>query len=99
MSRRVITVGLALSAILTTGAATAVAATASPAAVHPSVTRMHSCAQTLYVRKQPLGQTVGTLYYGNTFDVESYDAGGSWAYGMAYGHVNQHGWVEASYLC
>ena len=105
LRRRALTAGLALGAILVAGAATTASAMASPSvrsgatAVNPAATRTHSCAQSLYVREQPLGRAIGTLYYGDTFDVERTDASGQWSYGMAYGHVNQHGWVESSWLC
>jgi hypothetical protein len=97
--------GFAVGAILVTGmltAAPAMAASeshAAPAVVRPTLTRMHVCAQDLYVRESAAGRAIGTLYQGDTFDVERYSPSGAWAYGMAYGHVNQHGWVEASWLC
>ncbi len=105
MSSRMFTVGLALSAVLTAGAATAVPAMAAPAvragttAVYPNLTRMHVCAENLYVRESAAGRAIGTLFNGDTFDVERYSPSGEWAYGMAYGHVNQHGWVMSAYLC
>jgi hypothetical protein len=64
-----------------------------------AATRHTVCASSLYVRNQPLGATIGTLFQGETFDVERYDSGGGWAYGMAYGHVNQHGWVQNGWFC
>lgn len=99
--RRRLTIGLAIGATLVT-AAPAMAAPvphAAPADVRPAVTRMHVCAQNLYVRESAAGRAIGTLYEGDTFDVERYSPSGAWAYGMAYGHVNQHGWVEAAWLC
>ncbi len=103
--RRGFAVSLAVGATLMTGAfaaapAMAVAETHSArAVVQPLTVRHHVCAQDLYVRVQPAGQAIGTLYNQETFDVESYDASGVWAYGMAYGSVNAHGWVLAQYLC
>jgi hypothetical protein len=40
----------------------------------------------------------GTLFKGETFKVEKLSKSGKWAYGMAYGHVNRHAWVDASVL-
>lgn len=98
--RRVFALGLAMgAAVLTAGLSAAPAMAAPSSAVQATVTRMHVCAQDLYVRNAPAGQVIGTLYQGQTFDVERYSPSGQWAYGMAYGHVNQHGWVEAAYLC
>jgi hypothetical protein len=103
--RRAFAAGIAISGILTTGmiaAAPAMATTTSrtaPAAVHLAAVRRHVCAQSLYVREAPAGRAIGTLYNGETFDEESSDSGGVWFYGMAYGHVNAHGWVLAQYLC
>jgi hypothetical protein len=78
-------------------ALTAVGATAAPGAL--AVERHTVCAQNLYVREQPEGRVIGTLYYGQTFDLERYSPSGQWAYGYAYGHVNAHGWVQAGWFC
>jgi len=40
----------------------------------------------------------GTMFKGNTFKVERFSPSGKWAYGMAYGHVNRHAWIDASVL-
>jgi hypothetical protein len=80
----------------TTLALTAVGATAAPGAV--AAERKTVCAQNLYVREQPMGRAIGTLYYGQTMNVERYSASG-WAYGFAYGHVNAHGWVQGGWFC
>jgi hypothetical protein len=55
------------------------------------------CAQDLYVRTDPGGAWTGTLYYGQTFLVESKQSG--WAYGFAYGNINRHGWVQDGWFC
>jgi hypothetical protein len=55
------------------------------------------CADSLYVRTQPLGAWMGTLYHGQTFLVEQLD--GSWVYGFAYGNINRHGWVQNGWFC
>ncbi|MFG2625863.1 hypothetical protein [Streptomyces sp. NPDC048473] len=55
------------------------------------------CAQDLYVRTDPGGAWMGTLYKGQTFTVESKQSG--WAYGFAYGDINRHGWVQDGWFC
>jgi len=48
--------------------------------------------------KGPAKGWTGTLFKGNTVRVERISQSGKWAYGMAYGHVNRHVWVDASAL-
>jgi hypothetical protein len=79
-----------------TAAFGAIGVAAAPGAL--AVERETVCAQNLYVREQPLGRVIGTLYTGQTIDVERYSASG-WAYGMAYGHVDAHGWVQGGWFC
>ena len=55
------------------------------------------CAQDLYVRTEPVGAWMGTLYQGQTFLVEQLD--GSWVYGFAYGDINRKGWVQNGWFC
>lgn len=55
------------------------------------------CAQDLFVRTDPGGAWMGTLYQGQTFQVESKQSG--WAYGFAYGYINRHGWVQDGWFC
>jgi hypothetical protein len=55
------------------------------------------CAQDLYVRTAPGGAWMGTLYYGQTFLVES--KSGDWVYGFAYGNINRHGWAQDGWFC
>ncbi|WP_330456071.1 hypothetical protein OIB37_03835 [Streptomyces sp. NBC_00820] len=55
------------------------------------------CAQDLFVRTDPGGAWMGTLYQGQTFLVESKQSG--WAYGFAYGDINRHGWVQDGWFC
>ncbi|MQA26623.1 MAG: hypothetical protein GEU94_14415 [Micromonosporaceae bacterium] len=78
-------------------------ATALVAAAHADHTRCaHAvvgvrqtvCAETLSVRTQPGGAWMGTLYHGQTFDVEQISPSGAWVYGFAYGHINRRGWVQ-----
>ena len=40
----------------------------------------------------------GTLFKGETIKVKRLSPSGKWAYGMAYGHVNRHAWIEADAL-
>jgi hypothetical protein len=40
----------------------------------------------------------GTVFKGNTVKVERLSPSGKWAYGMVYGHVNRHAWIDASAL-
>ncbi|MEV0272312.1 hypothetical protein AB0H43_26345 [Hamadaea sp. NPDC050747] len=56
------------------------------------------CAQTLYVRTDPGGAWMGTLYSGQTFLVEGPRSGG-YIYGFAYGYINRHGWVQDGWFC
>ena len=67
-----------------------------PLAAPASAERLEVCAVDLLVRAEPDGPGIGTLYRGQTFDVERRSDTGRWAYGFAYGHVNRHGWVLAS---
>jgi hypothetical protein len=55
------------------------------------------CAQDLYVRTAPEGAWMGTLYYGQTFHVES--RSGDYVYGFAYGNINRKGWVQDGWFC
>ncbi|MEU6577619.1 hypothetical protein [Streptomyces sp. NPDC046805] len=55
------------------------------------------CAEDLFVRTDPGGAWMGTLYKGQTFLVESKQSG--WAYGFAYGNINRHGWVQDGWFC
>ncbi|MGS2617397.1 hypothetical protein ACVCAH_23165 [Micromonospora sp. LZ34] len=56
------------------------------------------CAQSLFVRTQPNGAWMGTLYQGQTFLVEGPRSGG-YVYGFAYGHINRRGWVQDGWFC
>ncbi|MFF3869356.1 hypothetical protein [Micromonospora sp. NPDC001898] len=56
------------------------------------------CAGDLFVRTQPNGAWMGTLYQGQTFLVEGPRSGG-YIYGFAYGHVNRRGWVQDGWFC
>lgn len=64
-----------------------------------AATRRTVCAQDLYVRDAPAGILIGTLYNGQSMNVERYSPSGQWAYGFAYGHVNKYGWVQNGYFC
>jgi hypothetical protein len=51
-----------------------------------------------YVDVKPGGPFTGTMFKGNTFKVERLSKSGKYAYGMAYGHVNRHAWIDAAVL-
>ncbi len=89
----------AVSLTATALAASALVAFAGPAdAANGTVgVRETVCAQDLYVRTEPVGAWMGTLYQGETFLVEQVD--GSWVYGFAYGQINRHGWVQNGWFC
>jgi hypothetical protein len=80
-------------------AASALVAVAGPAQAADGTVGVREtvCAQDLYVRTEPLGAWMGTLYQGQTFLVEQLD--GSWVYGFAYGQINRHGWVQNGWFC
>ncbi|WP_236648636.1 hypothetical protein [Micromonospora sicca] len=56
------------------------------------------CADSLFVRTDPGGAWMGTLYAGQTFLVQGPRSGG-YIYGFAYGHVNRNGWVQDGWFC
>ena len=91
LARRITTAAAATLAVAAVGATTAPAASAD--------TRHTICADNLYVRDEPRGHMIGTLYRGETFDVERYSPSGAYAYGMAPGNVKQHGWVQRGWFC
>ena len=82
--------------------AAALAVTALPTAAHAAYgtigQRETVCATDLFVRTDPNGAWMGTLYRGQTFLVEGPRSGG-YVYGFAYGHVNRHGWVQDGWFC
>ncbi|MEU5708742.1 MULTISPECIES: hypothetical protein [Streptomyces] len=83
-----------------TAASAAVLIGAGPAIAYSNGTvgvRETVCASDLYVRTDPGGAWMGTLYKGQTFLVESKQS--SWAYGFAYGDINRHGWVQDGWFC
>ena len=57
------------------------------------------CAQSLYVRESAGGVFIGTLFRGDHMHVHRYSPSGAWAYGLAYGGVNQWGWVQNGWFC
>jgi hypothetical protein len=50
------------------------------------------------VYQRPAKGFTGTLFKGNTFKVERLSPSGRYAYGMAYGHVKRHAWIDARAL-
>jgi hypothetical protein len=85
------------AAALLAGAALLATTTPAHAANGTVGVRETVCAQDLYVRTAPVGAWMGTLYQGQTFQVEQLD--GSWVYGFAYGQINRHGWVQDGWFC
>ena len=86
---------------------TAFAATAAVAvtALAPAVSMAkatgpgkYTVTEQAYVYKQPTKIVDGTVFKGNTIKVEKLSKNGKYAYGMVYGHVNRHAWVDASVL-
>lgn len=61
-----------------------------------ALTRRHVCATDLTVRYCPVGASFGYLLRDNTFDVDHYS--GRWAYGFAWGCINDWGWIDSCYL-
>jgi len=51
-----------------------------------------------YVFVKPAMGFSGTMFKGETFKVERLSKSGKYAYGMAYGHVNRHVWIDAGAL-
>lgn len=93
-SRLASVLGMVVLSAMGVGAATFLVSPGVEAATTRAV-----CADDLYVRKTPGGIIIGTLFRGQHFRVDHYSPSGIWAYGFAYGHVNQYGWVMAQYLC
>jgi hypothetical protein len=95
MSARIAATVTALLAAAATAVLVAPAASAAPVphTVH------EVCAQSLYVRAQPAGVVIGTLYRGDNFDEQRADPSGEWLYGHAYGNVHADGWVENGWFC
>lgn len=83
-------------------AAVVVALLAAPAAARAANgtigVRETVCANDLFVRTEPNGAWMGTLYQGQTFLVKGPRSGG-YLYGFAYGHINRNGWVQDGWFC
>jgi hypothetical protein len=97
MSTRTRSAGAALAALLTTVTLSTTAAPAQAAYGRIGV-RETVCAQDLYVRTEPNGAWMGTLYQGQTFLVKGPRSGG-YIFGFAYGYVNRDGWVQDGWFC
>ncbi|OLR95141.1 hypothetical protein [Actinokineospora bangkokensis] len=81
---------------ITTALTAAALVVAAPIASAGTVEEV--CADSLYVRTQPAGVIIGTLFRGEHFEVSRYSEKG-WAEGYAMGHVNQRGWVQGGWFC
>ena len=89
---------LAITAVLTATVLIGTVAAAPAQAANGRIgVRETVCADSLFVRTQPLGAWMGTLYRPQTFLVEQIS--GSWVYGFAYGNINRHGWVQDGWFC
>ena len=97
MSNKIRSVGIALTALLSTVALLATAAPAQAANGRIGV-RETVCAQDLFVRTEPNGAWMGTLYKGQTFLVKGPRSGG-YIFGFAYGYINRDGWVQDGWFC
>ena len=97
MSTRIRSGWVALTALITTVALLGTAAPAQAAYGRIGV-RETVCAQDLYVRTDPGGAWMGTLYYGQTFLVKGPRSSG-YIYGFAYGYINRNGWVQDGWFC
>jgi hypothetical protein len=91
MVKRLLAGALAVGVLLTPG-------TAANAANGRIGVRETVCAESLFVRTEPLGAWMGTLHNPETFLVEGPRSGG-YVYGFAYGHINRHGWVQDGWFC
>src|SRR4051794_33012830 len=87
--------------VLGVTAALGIGAAAAPATglANATTTGKHTVTvKSTYVYKGAGKIFDGTMFKGNTFKVERLPPSGKWAYGMAYGHVNRHAWIDASTL-
>ena len=98
INKRIAAVALSAAAVVAPIAAAGPAQASTPAGtVHPAAVH-EVCADSLYVRKSPQGEMIGTLFRGDHFDFY-YSNGNGWDYGYAYGGANQLGWVQAGWFC
>ncbi|MGQ5261204.1 hypothetical protein ACTWLT_10650 [Micromonospora sp. ZYX-F-536] len=89
----------ATSCLLVGVVAATIAAPAPAQAANGTIGQRETvCASDLFVRTQPNGAWMGTLYQGQTFLVEGPRSGG-YIYGFAYGHINRRGWVQDGWFC
>ncbi|MFI6230363.1 hypothetical protein ACIBCR_23990 [Micromonospora echinospora] len=86
------------AAVAVAVAAVALTPTTASAANGTIGVRETVCANDLFVRTQPVGAWMGTLYRGQTFLVEGPRSGG-YVYGFAYGDINRRGWVQDGWFC
>jgi len=88
-----------LTAIATTAVLAIAGAAPATGAAKATGTGKHTVkAESTYVFKQAGKVFDGTLFKGETFKVKRLSKSGKYAYGMAYGHVNRHVWIEADAL-
>ncbi len=91
--------GRRLGALTVTALLAVLATPATARAVNGTIGERETvCASDLFVRTEPNGAWMGTLYQGQTFLVEGPRSGG-YVYGFAYGHINRRGWVQDGWFC
>jgi len=79
--------------------ATLAAGAAAPALAAEKTGLREVCADSTYVTLKPGAVFSGTLTKGQRIRVTRFSPSGKFAYGMARGHVNRHGWVKTADLC
>jgi hypothetical protein len=88
-----------LTAIAATAAIAVAGAAPGTAAAKATGKGKHTVTtESTYVFKKAGKVFDGTLFKGETFKVKRLSKSGKYAYGMAYGHVNRHAWIEADAL-
>jgi cellulase/cellobiase CelA1 len=90
--KKLVVLGATAGVVVAGLAPTAGLATATKAGNH-TVTSIE-----LTVWEQPTKVYEGVLVKGQRFKVTKLSKSGKYAYGMAYGHVNKKGWVDAKSL-
>lgn len=93
MSSRTLSALSITAALAVTGIAPAIAG-----ATVTHTGRAHVAVKSTYVYKRAGVGFSGTMFRGQTFNVERLSPSGKNAYGMAYGHINRHVWIKASAL-
>lgn len=72
---------------------------APAAAVGDDRPRVRVCDMSLELNREPHQRREGVLHRNESFVTRKLSDSGTYAYGLAYGHINRVGWVRASGLC